>query len=283
MTKAAVIQMTSAADVQRNLEAAGELLLQAAQGGAALAVLPENFVLMGEQESDKFSVAESFGVGPVQDFLSKVSKQLKLWIVAGTMPIKVSGESRVAAASLVFDAQGECVGRYDKIHLFDVEVNDTHGSYRESASMVPGSRPVCIDTPIGKLGMAICYDMRFPELFRWLSAQGAQLFAVPAAFTVPTGRAHWEVLLRARAIENLSYVLAAAQTGHHENGRETWGHSVIIDPWGEVRDCRSEGTGVVIADIDLQQQANIRQRFPALAQRRLQVATLERRELSDKI
>jgi len=272
MTKAAVIQMTSTTDVQRNLDAAAELLSQAASAGATLAVLPENFVIMGKKETDKFAVAEIFGAGPIQEFLAQLSRQLKLWIVAGTMPMKVAGESRVAAASLVFNAQGECVARYDKIHLFDVEVNDAHGSYRESASMVPGQVPVCIDTPVGKLGLAICYDMRFPELFRLLSAQGAQLLAIPAAFTVPTGRAHWEVLLRARAIENLGFVLAAAQSGQHENGRETWGHSMIIDPWGEVLGCQPNSTGVVVIDIDLQHQARIRERFPALTQRRFQIS-----------
>jgi len=272
MSKAAVIQMTSTTDVQRNLDAAAELLSQAAAAGARLAVLPENFVIMGKKETDKFAVAENAGAGPIQEFVSKLAKQLELWIVAGTMPIKVSGESRVAAASLIFDEQGDCVARYDKIHLFDVDVNDAHGSYRESASMVPGKASVCVDTPVGKLGMAICYDMRFPEMFRSLSAQGAQLFAIPAAFTVPTGRAHWEVLLRARAIENLGFVLAAAQTGKHENDRETWGHSMIIDPWGEVLGCRPDGAGVVVVDIDLQHQAGIRQRFPALTQRRFHIS-----------
>jgi nitrilase len=272
MNKAAVIQMTSATDVQRNLEVAEVLLAEAAGAGAVLAVLPENFVIMGRHEADKFAVAEGFGRGPIQSFIGELSKKLKLWIVAGTMPIKVPDETRVAAASLIFNAQGQCVARYDKIHLFDVEVSDAHGTYRESASMVPGQKPVCIDTPIGKVGMAICYDMRFPELFRLLSAKGAQLFAVPAAFTVPTGRAHWEVLLRARAIENLGFVLAAAQTGVHENGRETWGHSMIIDPWGEVLGCRSEGPGVVTVEVNLQHQSDIRRRFPALTQRRLHIA-----------
>ena len=269
MTLAAVIQMTSGTDVQRNLDAAEVLLQQAAAQGAALAVLPENFVLMGGHEHDKFAIAESFGDGKIQSYLSAISRELNLWIVAGTMPIKVSNETRVAAASLVFNAQGECVARYDKMHLFDVDVSDAQGSYRESASMVHGQVPMCVDTPIGKLGMAICYDMRFPELFRLLVNQGAQVFAIPAAFTMPTGRVHWEVLLRARAIENLSYVMASAQTGLHENGRETWGHSMIISPWGEILNSRSEAPGVVITDINLQNQAAIRQRFPVLSQRRL--------------
>jgi predicted amidohydrolase len=269
MPKAAVIQMTSSTDVQRNLDAAGALLKQAAQQGAVLAVLPENFVLMGKHEHDKFAIAENFGEGVIQSWLSAISRELSLWIVAGTMPIKVPNETRVAAASLVFNERGECVARYDKMHLFDVDVSDAQGSYRESASMIHGQTPVCIDSPIGKLGLAICYDMRFPELFRLLVAQGAQVFAIPAAFTVPTGRAHWEVLLRARAIENLSFVLASAQGGRHENGRETWGHSMIINPWGEVLACNEQNTGVVVVDIDLPDQAAIRRRFPALSQRRL--------------
>lgn len=269
MTKAAVIQMTSGTQVQGNLAAAYALLKQAAHDGAALAVLPENFVLMGHHEHDKYAIAESFGAGPIQSWAGNTARELSMWIVAGTMPIKVPDETRVAAASLVFNAQGECVARYDKMHLFDVDVSDAQGRYRESASMVHGQTPVCIDTPIGKLGLAICYDMRFPELFRLLSARGAQVFSIPAAFTVPTGRAHWEVLLRARAIENLCYVLAAAQTGHHENGRDTYGHSIIIDPWGEQLVCKPHESGVVIADVDLQHQTTMRQRFPVLSQRRL--------------
>ncbi len=269
MPKAAVIQMTSGTEVQGNLGTASVLLKQAAEAGAVLAVLPENFVLMGKHEHDKFSIAENFGDGVIQSWLGKISRELGLWIVAGTMPLKIANESRVAAASLVFDAQGHCVTRYDKMHLFDVEVNDAHGSYRESASIVHGRTPVCVDTPIGKVGLAICYDLRFPELFRILSAQGAQVFVIPAAFTVPTGRAHWEVLLRARAIENLCYVLAAAQVDKHENGRETYGHSIIIDPWGETLAYQPSGQNIAIAEIDLNHQAVIRQHFPALSQRRL--------------
>lgn len=269
MSKAAVVQMCSGTNAGENLDVACELLVQCAEAGAKLAVLPENFALMGAHEHDKYSIAESFGSGVMQSRISSLARKLKLWIVAGTMPIKVENESRVAAASLVFDHEGKCVARYDKIHLFDVDVSDAQGSYRESASMVHGNQPVCIDTPIGKMGMAICYDMRFPELFRLLVAQGVQLFVVPAAFTVPTGRAHWDVLLRARAIENLSYVLASAQSGHHQNGRETWGHSMIVDPWGEVLCSRPDDNGFVVADIDLEELQRTRRRFPALSQRRL--------------
>ncbi|MGC3979984.1 MAG: carbon-nitrogen hydrolase family protein [Steroidobacteraceae bacterium] len=269
MNQAAVIQMTSSGDVQENLQVAQGLLRQAAEQGAQLAVLPENFVLMGMHEQDKFAIAEQEGDGPMQSWLAHTARELGLWIVAGTMPIKIPGESRVAAASLVVNAQGERVARYDKLHLFDVDVEDATRSYRESATMAPGNHPVLLDTPIGKLGMAICYDVRFPELFRHLSAQGAEVFVLPAAFTVPTGRAHWDILLRARAVENLCYVLASAQAGLHANGRETYGHSMIIDPWGEVLACRSDGVGVVTATIDRDSQQAKRRSFPALAHRRL--------------
>lgn len=271
MTRAAVIQMTSGTVAADNLSAAFELLRTAARDGAQLAVLPENFVLMGQHETDKFQIAESMGEGPIQAWLAATARELKLWIVGGTLPLKVPGEQRVAAACLVVDAQGECVARYDKIHLFDVEVDDATGTYRESATMAPGSAPIIVDTPVGRLGLGVCYDMRFPELFRHMSAQGAQLFSLPAAFTVPTGKAHWEVLLRARAIENLSFVLAAAQSGLHANGRETYGHSLIIDPWGEILAERAAEPGVVVVDIDLHRQAAVRRRFPALTHRRLLV------------
>lgn len=269
MTTAAVIQMTSSTEVQGNLDRAYALLRNAATQGAQLAVLPENFVLMGQHERDKLAIAEADGDGPLQNWLSVTARELGLWIVAGTLPLQVKGEQRVAAACVVVDAQGRRVARYDKLHLFDVEVDDATRRYHESATIAPGQQVVMIDTPIGKLGLAICYDLRFPELFRELSAQGAQLFALPAAFTVPTGRAHWEVLLRARAIENLSYVLASAQTGLHANGRETYGHSLIIDHWGTVIEQLDAGEGVLLAEIDLASQREQRRTFPALAHRRL--------------
>lgn len=269
MNTAAVIQMTSSTDVQDNLRSAHALLRDAAARGAQLAVLPENFVLMGQRERDKLAIAEADGDGPMQRWLAETARELGLWIVAGTMPLQVRGESRVAAACLVVDAQGKRVARYDKLHLFDVEVEDATRRYHESASIVPGGQVVMIDTPVGKLGLAICYDVRFPELFRELSAQGAQVCVLPSAFTVPTGRAHWEVLLRARAIENLSYMLAAAQWGLHANGRETYGHSMIVDPWGVVIQELDAGTGAVLAQIDLDAQVEKRRTFPALSHRRL--------------
>lgn len=269
MSIAAVIQMTSGPDLQQNMRTAFTLLEEAAQRGAKLAALPENFLLMGMSEQDKFSIAEDEGQGPIQSWLAHTARQLNLWIVAGTIPLKVPSESRLAAACLVVNAHGEFVSRYDKIHLFDVYVDDATGQYRESATLRPGHSAVVVDTPIGKVGLAICYDMRFPELFRQLSAAGAEVFIVPAAFTVPTGRAHWEVLLRARAIENLCYMLAPAQTGIHANGRETYGHSMMIAPWGEVIGCKQDGVGVIAAEIDLNSLHERRHKFPALTHRRL--------------
>ncbi len=268
MSIAAVIQMTSGANLQENLEVAYHWLQQAAQRGAQLVALPENFAFMGMTERDKFTVAEHDGDGIVQSWLARTARQLNVWIVAGTLPLKIPGESRVAAACLVINAQGERVARYDKIHLFDVDVDDTTGSYRESATMAPGHQPVLVETPIGRLGLAVCYDVRFPELFRQLVSSGAQVLVVPAAFTVPTGRAHWEVLLRARAIENLCYVLAPAQTGLHSNGRKTYGHAMMINPWGEVMACQLHDVGAITSEIDLQQQRETRQKFPVLAHRR---------------
>jgi predicted amidohydrolase len=269
MNMAAVIQMTSSADVADNLAVATTLLRQAAERGAHLAALPENFALMGMSDRDKFAIAEDDGDGAMQAWLSDTARELGIWIVAGTLPIKLVDEPRVAAACLVVDATGKRVARYDKIHLFDVEVDDAMRSYRESATIAPGERVVVIDTPIGKLGLAVCYDVRFPELFRQLSKQGAEVLVLPSAFTVPTGRAHWEVLLRARAVENLCYLLAPAQTGLHANGRETYGHSMIIEPWGEVIACQADSPGVITAEIDLIRQRERRQTFQALAHRRL--------------
>jgi predicted amidohydrolase len=271
MALAAVLQMTSAASVAANLACARTLLERAHAAGAVLAVLPENFPIMGRKEADKLAVAESLGEGPIQAFLARSANELGMWIVGGTMPIKLADEQgRVAAASLVFDERGRLVGRYDKIHLFDVDIPEREERYRESKTTAPGATPTVVPTPIGMLGMSVCYDIRFPELFRRLQADGAQLFSVPSAFTAPTGKAHWELLLRARAVENLCYVLASAQGGQHENGRETYGDSLIVDPWGQVLARVSEaGPGVAVAEIDLTQQAELRTRFPALNHRRL--------------
>jgi nitrilase len=263
--------MTSGAEVAGNLQTVRELLRRAREAGAALAVLPENFALMGLKETDKLAAAESPGSGPIQDCLSACARELQLWIIGGTLPMRVAGQpDKVAAASLVYDAHGRCVGRYDKIHLFDVDLPQREERYRESATIARGETPSVLETPLGPLGLTVCYDVRFPELFRQLLDRGAQLFSVPAAFTVPTGQAHWELLLRARAVENLCYVLAPAQSGRHPNGRETWGHSMIVGPWGEVLACVTEtGPGLAIAEIDLMHQQQLRERFPALSHRLL--------------
>jgi nitrilase len=266
--KVAAIQMTSGPDVLANLNQARELLAQARDKGATLAALPENFAFMGLKDADKRAVGESDGSGPIQDFMATTARDLGLWIVAGTMPIKAP-DGRVSAASLVFDASGARVARYDKIHLFDVDIPGKAEAYRESAHVAPGREPVVVDTPVGRLGLSVCYDMRFPELFRRLSAAGAQIITVPSAFTAPTGRAHWETLLRARAIENLCYVIAPAQSGFHPNGRETYGDSLIVDHWGTVLQRLPRGTGCIVADVDLNRQADARTSFPALAHRML--------------
>lgn len=271
MPIAAVLQMTSAASVAANLVTARTLLEQARAGGAALALLPENFSIMGRNETDKLDVAEELGEGPIQAFLARTANELGMWIIGGTIPVKVADEpKRVAAASLVFDERGRFVGRYDKIHLFDVDIPEREERYRESATIAPGVGMTVVATPIGHVGLSVCYDMRFPELFRGLQALGAEVLSIPSAFTAPTGRAHWELLLRARAVENLSYVLAAAQGGLHENGRETFGDSLIIDPWGQVlARVADPGPGVALAEIDLTLQADLRTRFPVLSHRRL--------------
>jgi predicted amidohydrolase len=263
----AAVQMTSGPEVADNLRAAGTLLEEAARRGARVALLPENFSFMGRRDADKRAIAEPLGRGPVQDFLSARARELQLWIVAGTTPISDVPGERVAAACLVYDDRGERVARYDKMHLFDVVIPGREEKYRESANIAPGSRLGLVPTPAGLLGLSVCYDMRFPEMYRPLSAAGAQWFTMPSAFTVPTGRAHWEVLLRARAIENLAFVVAAGQWGRHASGRETFGDSIIIDHWGNVLARLPEGEGVVVAALDLAAQREARQEFPALSHR----------------
>jgi predicted amidohydrolase len=259
--------MNSGPDVPGNLEVAGGLLSAAAAAGAVLAVLPENFAIMGAKEADRLAVAETPGAGPIQDAIADLAQKLSLWVVAGTLPIRGASPRRIAPASVVFDANGKQVARYDKIHLFDVDIPEKREIYRESATFEPGKEPILVETPAGVLGLSICYDLRFPELYRNLSARGAQLLAVPAAFTVPTGLAHWEVLLRARAVENLCYVLAAAQWGMHANGRETYGDAMIVDYWGRVLARNPTGAGVVVAEVDAAAQAGVREGFPALKHR----------------
>src|SRR6202167_350610 len=272
MGRVPAIQMTSSHIVADNLAAAGELLREAKDAGADIACLPENFAFIGLRDADKLQVAEADGAGAAQSFLSDTARQLKLWILGGTIVLRGDSDRRVANSSLLIDASGERVARYDKIHLFDVTIPGRDEQYRESTHVTPGRDPVIADTPVGKLGLSVCYDMRFPELYRELVSRGAEWLAMPAAFTVPTGRAHWETLLRARAIENLCYVVAPAQSGTHSSGRETYGDSLIVDYWGKVLSRLPTGTGVITAQIDLAKEAETRARFPALDNRRLGLA-----------
>jgi len=263
--------MNSGSDVAANLELARRLLAEAAADGCTLAALPENFALMPEHGKDKANHAEEPGDGPIQSFLATTAAQHALWIVAGSMPL-VSPDidnERVFGACPVYNDQGEQRALYRKIHLFDVDLVDRGESYRESASMYPGDDVVAVDTPAGRLGLSICYDLRFPELFRQLVDDGATLFTVPAAFTVTTGRAHWHTLLRARAIENLAYVIAPGQYGCHPDNRSTYGHSLICDPWGRILAEEPAGNCVVAADIEPGLPARLRSEFPALSNRRL--------------
>jgi nitrilase len=261
--------MTSSHVVADNLAVAGKLLRQAKDAGAEVACLPENFAFIGLRDVDKRAIAEVDGDGPVQQFLSDTARKLKLWILGGTINIRVATDGRVANTSLLIDSDGKRVARYDKIHLFDVTIPGRTESYRESDTVVRGDRIVVADTPVGRLGMSVCYDMRFPELYRDLVARGAEWLAMPAAFTVPTGKAHWETILRARAIENLCYVVAPAQAGTHTSGRETYGDTLIVDYWGLILGRIEHGVGVVTAEIDLAKQTETRINFPALLNRRL--------------
>jgi deaminated glutathione amidase len=265
----AAIQMTSSHIVADNLAAAGALLREAKDAGADIACLPENFSFIGLRDADKLQVAEADGEGAVQSFLSDTARQLKMWILGGTIVIRGDTGRRVANTSLLIDAAGKRVARYDKIHLFDVTIPGRDEQYRESTHVTPGRDLVIADTPVGRLGLSVCYDMRFPELYRELVLQGAEWLAMPAAFTVPTGRAHWETLLRARAIENLCYVVAPAQSGTHTSGRETYGDSLIVDYWGQVLARLAKGSGVITAELDLAKEAETRARFPALDNRQL--------------
>ena len=270
---AAVVQMVSGSDVQANLASAGRLIEQAAQAGARLVALPENFALLGRREQDKLAIAEPDGAGPIQDFLAEMARRHGIHLVGGTIPLRGADPQRVRAACLLHGPDGRRLARYDKIHLFDVEVGDLTGGgerYRESASIEPGDALVTVDTDLGCIGLAVCYDLRFPELFRALLARGAEILVLPSAFTETTGAAHWHLLCRARAVENLCYLLAPGQGGQHDNGRRTYGHSLIAGPWGEVlAECTDTGEGIACAQIDLAAMDRLRARFPALQHRRL--------------
>jgi predicted amidohydrolase len=267
MTRVAAIQMVSGSQVQANLAAAEQLIAEAAAAGARLIVLPENFALMATSDAERLTVAESEGDGPIQRFLATTARRHSAWLVGGTIPLRTAG-AKVRAACLVYNEQGRPVARYDKIHLFDVCLADGE-RYEESNTIEPGEEITVLPTPAGRLGLAVCYDLRFPELFRRLLDAGAEIFALPSAFTAQTGQAHWETLVRARAIENLAYVIAPGQGGRHPSGRETHGDSMIVDPWGQILARRAQGAGIIIGDCDL----------PHLRRRRAQLPSLEHRKI----
>lgn len=266
----AVIQMVSQDDVLANLAAARRLLQQAAEAGARLAVLPENFAAMGRRDLAVLGRSEALGEGPILPWLKQTARDLGLWIVAGTLPLPPDGrpEAKALACSLLIDEHGERAARYDKLHLFDVDVADNRGRYRESDDYAHGGAVVVADTPVGRLGLTVCYDLRFPELYGALREAGAELISVPAAFTAVTGAAHWQVLIRARAIETQCYLLAAGQGGLHPGARETFGHSAIVDPWGRVLAEQPQGEALLLAARDAAEQAAIRRRMPVARHKR---------------
>ena len=261
--------MASGPNINANLIEAGRLVSLAADAGAKLVVLPENFAIMGMKEQDKVAVREKHGAGPMQAFLSEQALKNKIWLVGGTIPLEASDPGKVRATCLLFDDQGTRVAQYDKTHLFDVQILQSNERYNESETIEAGDKIVVAETPFGNLGLAVCYDLRFPELFRNMMNHDAEIIAIPSAFTAVTGKAHWEVLVRARAIENLCYVVAAGQGGYHVNGRESYGDSMIVDPWGNILDRLASGSGVVIANYDRSQIRKVRKSFPVLDHRKL--------------
>jgi nitrilase len=275
MSICAAIQMVSSPDVEANLVDAERLIQHAAEQGAKLVALPENFAMMGLNTFAKVAYKEVEGQGVIQDFLSRCAQQYNVWLVGGTIPLQATDETKIRAACFVFNAQGERVARYDKVHLFDVHVPETNESYLESNSIEAGNQMVVVETPFGTIGLGVCYDVRFPEFFRCLVERGAEIFIIPAAFTAKTGAVHWEVLLRARAIENMCYVIAPNQGGFHANGRETFGHSFIIDPWGDILDGHKMGEGMACATINRHKLKKIRADFPVLMHRRVINQTIQ--------
>ncbi len=269
MTKCAAVQMASSPDVRANINEAERLISDAAKMGSKLIVLPENFALMGKTEFDKLDHKESDDGGPIQDFLANISKQYSIWLVAGTVPMTASSNNKIRAACLVYNDKGKRIARYDKIHLFDVNVPGTEEQYQESETIEAGENALVLDTPFGRIGVAVCYDLRFPELFRQMIDEGMEILVLPSAFTAKTGAAHWDLLVRTRAVENLCYVIASNQGGFHLNGRETYGHSMIVDPWGKVVSEITSGSGIASGEVDCELLRKIRVSFPALHHRRL--------------
>lgn len=268
MSKVAAIQMTSSADVEANLKQAESLITKACDSGAQLIVLPEVFAKIGQSPKETIEIKEKFGQGPVQTFLSEQAKKNRIWLVGGSVPIICDQPDKALSTSFVFNDHGKCVAHYEKIHLFDVTVSNAE-TYQESATIAPGNNVVVIDTPFGKLGLAICYDVRFPELFKLLFKAGAEIIALPSAFTVPTGQTHWEILVRARAIDTFSYIIAAGQVGVHANIRRTYGHSMIVSPGGAVQSCLPYGPGVVMGEVSLSLLREMREKIPVLQHQRI--------------
>ncbi len=265
--KIAALQTVATPDLDRNLETAERLIAQAAREGAELVALPEYFCLMGARDDDKLRVAEVPGSGPIQAFLAAQAKQRGLWLIGGTLPMRTADPAHARNSCCVYARDGTLAARYDKIHLF--RYDNGRESYDEARVLEAGNEPVTLQAGPLRVGLSVCYDLRFPELYRRLCTPPCDLLSVPAAFTYTTGRAHWELLLRARAVENQCYVIAPAQGGTHENGRRTWGHSMVVDPWGEVLAVRPEGEGVVLAEVDAKRLATVRSQLPALEHRRL--------------
>jgi predicted amidohydrolase len=261
----AAVQMVSTPVLEENFAAASRLVTQAAQQDAQLVLLPEYWPIMGMHERDKIAYAEEPDAGPIQQFMSDVAREHQIWLIGGTLPMAAHEEGKVLNTSMVYNPAGKRVMRYDKIHLFSFTKGNE--SYDEARTIVHGSQVTTVDTSIGKVGLSVCYDLRFPELYRAMG--DCTLMVVPAAFTYTTGKAHWEILLRARAVENQCYVLAAAQGGNHPNGRHTWGHSMLIDPWGEVKAVLPTGEGIVIGDIEPHHLNRVRESLPALRHRKL--------------
>lgn len=270
--RVSVLQMVSSTQLTGNLERARALIARAAQEGAELVLLPEHFGMIGRRDTDKLAIQERPGSGPIQQCLADAAREHGLWVVGGTLPLSPAEPNapRVFNSSLVFSPRGQCVARYDKIHLFCFD--DGKEQFDESRTLLAGSAPAMFELPSRdghrwRIGLSVCYDLRFPELYRSHARQGADLLLVPSAFTHTTGQAHWEVLLRARAIENLSFVMAAAQGGVHETGRRTWGHSLVCDPWGRLLGQLVEGEGVVTADLSQPDLEKLRLQLPALGHR----------------
>jgi deaminated glutathione amidase len=267
--KVAAIQMASGPNVSANLLEVEKIVGEAVEAGARLVLLPENFAFMGEKDEDNLKIKEQAGNGPLQTFLSQLAERHEIWIAGGTIPLESGKPDKIRSSCLLFNDKGEQVARYDKIHLFDVHLLETDEKYSESNTIEPGTDTVVVDSPFGRIGMAICYDLRFPEQFRNLVDDGMEIAILPAAFTAHTGRAHWQPLVQTRAIENLSYMVTAAQGGYHVSGRETYGHSMIVDPWGTILGQIERGNGFAMGEIDLNHLNNTRRAFPSLEHRQI--------------